>query len=466
MRIWLLEAANIKSSFVLSLCKNLSQTLSHKVDSTVNIALFSCGYPPAQLGGAELHTYRLARTFREMGHEPHVISVGQDVDGFSDSFDNEIPVWRLPVPHEATRYFCSGEHDRWTSRFLTEKRIDCAFLGLSWQLLGGIKALRDGQIPFVYYAHCYDLVCLQSNLQFQRTRYKCQNTAQKNDCLICMSGYPRKQIEIIKFLRKLTPASCRSSRIGFIRAIENEYVQMQEWQRLLVNHARWIYCPSDYTRNQLITRLGRSDIIKTVKNGVDFSAFTSEEPPLARIDDAIRFVYIGRLDTLKGLEEAIIAVQKLPSVIRVRYDIYAPMKNPHDRSYLDKLTKLLDGVDRVRFHTELSPTQVRSVYVNSDALLLATWSDTLSTQIQEALACRIPVICSDVDGNPEMVKHGVNGLLFPVGNANALTATLQRFCLDPELRHQLRFGAVPLWGTAECAEQFCSDMQQYFGCSF
>lgn len=53
--------------------------------------------------------------------------------------------------------------------------------------------------------------------------------------------------------------------------------------------------------------------------------------------------------------------------------------------------------------------------------------------ILEAMAAGLPVVATDVDGIPDMVKHEVTGLLVPSRDAPALAAAILRFVDDRDL---------------------------------
>ncbi len=61
----------------------------------------------------------------------------------------------------------------------------------------------------------------------------------------------------------------------------------------------------------------------------------------------------------------------------------------------------------------------------------------LPNSLIEAMACRKPVISSNVGAVAELVKPEVNGLLIPPGDLDALCVALERLLIDPVLRQQL-----------------------------
>ena len=74
-----------------------------------------------------------------------------------------------------------------------------------------------------------------------------------------------------------------------------------------------------------------------------------------------------------------------------------------------------------------------------DIFVLPSLSEALSNSLMEAMGCGCCVVASDTGGNPELVQDGQTGLLFPVGDAEALAACLMRLLDEPDYR--LRLGA-------------------------
>lgn len=74
------------------------------------------------------------------------------------------------------------------------------------------------------------------------------------------------------------------------------------------------------------------------------------------------------------------------------------------------------------------------ILAGSDVFVLPTPSEGCSLAILEAMAAALPVIASDVGGNPELVVPGVTGLLLPVEDVGAWATALAALARDPGRR--------------------------------
>ena len=72
-----------------------------------------------------------------------------------------------------------------------------------------------------------------------------------------------------------------------------------------------------------------------------------------------------------------------------------------------------------------------------DIFVLPSLSEALSNSLMEAMGCGCCPVASDTGGNPELVTDGETGLLFPVGDAEALAERLALLLDQPEYRRRL-----------------------------
>jgi glycosyltransferase involved in cell wall biosynthesis len=72
-----------------------------------------------------------------------------------------------------------------------------------------------------------------------------------------------------------------------------------------------------------------------------------------------------------------------------------------------------------------------------DIFVLPSLSEALSNSLMEAMGCGCCPVASDTGGNPELVIDGETGLLFPVGDAQALADRLALLLDQPHYRRHL-----------------------------
>ncbi len=72
-----------------------------------------------------------------------------------------------------------------------------------------------------------------------------------------------------------------------------------------------------------------------------------------------------------------------------------------------------------------------------DVFVLPSLNEGMSNTLLEAMACGLPVLATNVGGNPEIVENNLSGCLFTPGDAKWLADKLKLLARDPALIHQL-----------------------------
>ena len=82
--------------------------------------------------------------------------------------------------------------------------------------------------------------------------------------------------------------------------------------------------------------------------------------------------------------------------------------------------------DRVHFGGRIGQGYLPGFYRSADLYASASFSDGSSVSLMEALACGVPALVSDIEGNREWVEAGEQGWLFPAGDVAAISDGIQK----------------------------------------
>lgn len=182
--------------------------------------------------------------------------------------------------------------------------------------------------------------------------------------------------------------------------------------------------------------------IRVLHNGVDTRRFA----PLADCRDAVRrslnlsagsFVVgsVGRMVAIKDYT-TLLKAAAAAAARGVDIQVLLAGAGPELETYRKAAAALPELAGRVRFPgaTEQVPGMLNAM----DAFVLPSLLEGMSNTILEAMACGLPVVATNVGGNPELVKDGVTGWVFPAGHATELANRLEQLGQDGGLR--VRFG--------------------------
>ncbi len=103
-----------------------------------------------------------------------------------------------------------------------------------------------------------------------------------------------------------------------------------------------------------------------------------------------------------------------------------------ERNRVAELSEKLGLKERVRFlgiRKNMVP-----LFSAADLFVLPSEKESFGLAALEAMACSVPVIATNTGGLPELVDHGQNGFLVPVGDRRALCEAMRELLDDDSLR--------------------------------
>ena len=84
-----------------------------------------------------------------------------------------------------------------------------------------------------------------------------------------------------------------------------------------------------------------------------------------------------------------------------------------------------------------SRLDVDVILATAGLMVLATNWEGLPRSILEGMRAGLPIVATDVGGNAELVKDGINGCLVPRGDAQALRLAISKLLEAPALRSKM-----------------------------
>lgn len=195
-------------------------------------------------------------------------------------------------------------------------------------------------------------------------------------------------------------------------------------QRLAYRTAHVVVANSRAAGEQVVREGVARGRVVVIPNGIDVSRY-----PVAPARAPRRIVTtVANLRAEKG-HDVLVAAAAL--VGRRRPDAIfqlvggGPMRQIIEQQARDAA---VDGMVRFLGHREDVPQLLH----DSDLFVLPSRSEAFPNGVVEAMAAGLPVIASDVGGIPELIEHGRNGLLVPVGDPQALAKAILQALDSPE----------------------------------
>ena len=167
--------------------------------------------------------------------------------------------------------------------------------------------------------------------------------------------------------------------------------------------------------------------------GVDCSLFTPRAPRAH--SNPFQILCVGRLVATKGQHILILAAERLLQAgrkIQVRFVGDGP-----DRKELEEMVRDRGLSDDILFEGAVNQDRIRPFYEAADVFALASFAEGIPVVLMEAMAMEIPCVASGINGIPELIRDGEDGLLVAPSDIEGLACTLERLMDDPALRESL-----------------------------
>lgn len=212
--------------------------------------------------------------------------------------------------------------------------------------------------------------------------------------------------------------------------------------RFAFNQAAAITTNSDDLRQAAVGLGAAAEKMRLIIYGVDPEAIAPDHSQRAALrarlglgDDTPLILAVGRLVPKKGFDVLVKAA------LSIAPDAHIVIVGDGDqRAELTALAVALGVSERLHFVGNVPRTELTDYYNAADIFAMPSVRlpvDGLNVAVVEAMSCALPVVASDVGGNPLVVADGENGLLVGEGQVEAFAAATNRLLADPALRQAM-----------------------------
>jgi glycosyltransferase involved in cell wall biosynthesis len=163
--------------------------------------------------------------------------------------------------------------------------------------------------------------------------------------------------------------------------------------------------------------------VSVITNMIDFDKFNSSLS-FPKDNGIIIVVTVARVMPQKNMLNYLKAIQMLENKIQnVQFTWYGAQVEP----YYSEVRDYIDG-NKLSSYVQFLPPQkdIQEVYRKADIFCLPSIYEGFPNVICEAMACGLPVVCSRICDNPDIVEDGVNGYLFDPNSVEDIAENLLR----------------------------------------
>lgn len=418
---------------------------------------------PPLLGGVDVYANRMRRAFERLGHEVVILSVDmkssenqhREAVTLSTEIYDGVKIYRINISDQRPnqKFFDNGydpEIGHLVKGLFLEQKPDLYIVMNFYMLtLAPVGVAKELKIPVVHIATDFVPICRRST--FIRWDNKpCPTGESIKSCAACFVSHHIPGRAISSILNQLPEKTIirRAKNTGSHRFPSPSWLLKPYWKQVSIMDERLkilqplrdkidlVLTPTTFTYRIFQTHGFNPERVYHFPFGIE------TDPPMPEENDNhsaknVRFLFIGRFQPYKGAHLLVEAFNNLRAPKRATLTLYGT-PNGYE-SYFQNLKSRMASNEAIKYGGVLAPTELRHAFSDADFFVLpSTWHENSPLILLDALQSNTPVIASDVGGVTDLIKDGINGLLFPMGDKHALQKVMQKVVDDPTLAKKLK----------------------------
>ncbi len=231
------------------------------------------------------------------------------------------------------------------------------------------------------------------------------------------------------------------------RAGEVEPAERQRVERELMSSSQRVVAFSAHERDAMVRLYGADPgRVAVAPCGVDLSLFRPLDQKQARDSLGLNgekvFLYVGRLEPLKGLDLLLQTAAHLETNSKVRVLVVGGDANgDQDVDRLRGMAKTLNVEDIFHFVGRVDQSDLPRYYNAADVCVVPSYYESFGLAALESMACGTPVVAARVGGLSSIVQHGHTGYLKPWRCPEAFANSLEMIISSDRLKQSMGLAA-------------------------
>jgi glycosyltransferase involved in cell wall biosynthesis len=344
----------------------------------MRIALLTDGIYPHVLGGMQKHSYYLAKYFARNGvfvDVYHAIPYGQEFSIQESNYSTEElkNIRFFPIPFPRNHYFPG--HYVWES-YLYSKNVFLQFT-------------KQEEVDFIYIQGFSGWKYLENRLS-EYSGIRKPLVGINFHGLGMFQKAPSLKVKFEHLLLR-QPVKRNLKLADYIFSLGGKLTTIQQ---IIATNQKILEIPIGITKDWLVDEVHlQNNLIR-------------------------KFVFIGRYERSKGIEELNIILNELLKGLRLKFEFHFIGPIP--------IGKQVSKDKRIIYHGVLTEElQIKKILGEADILVCPSWSEGMPTVILEAMATGCAIIATDVGAVSEQVNE-LNGILISPGNVIELKEAIEK----------------------------------------
>ncbi|MEE8413216.1 MAG: glycosyltransferase [Dehalococcoidales bacterium] len=210
-----------------------------------------------------------------------------------------------------------------------------------------------------------------------------------------------------------------------------------EMEKELARSCHHIIAPTEKEKEEIVQHYGSPpERISVIPCGVNLERFRPVDRGIARQElgfgDEKIVLFVGRIESLKGIEQLLKAMPYLKSDQSPRLVVIGgDSDSQFEMERLQRLSRELNIEDSVTFTGAIEQERLPYYYSTADVCVISSYYESFGLVALESLACGTPVVANDVGDFKNIIREGETGYVVPDNEPSHLAEKIDLLLAGP-----------------------------------